>query len=215
MVGMAEDGEIREEFEAVWAVVRRLEAHLRRLETSIADLKSEIELLRQPAHVDSSAEPESEPPAAPEPPTEPPPAFAPESTTGPLHYTLIFDGGAIGNPGRGYGSFQVTNARGAKLGDRLDFSPAGEPITNNQAEYLTLIGALEHLREVLGDRAARATLDIRGDSQLVINQLLGRWKVNNEELKPLHERARTLLKSFGRTELRWHDRSNSVRTLGH
>ena len=212
---MDEGGEIREEFEAVWAVVRRLEAHIRRLEATIGELRADLEQARPRADGDPTPPPPPAIPAAGEPAAEPPPAFDRETEGAPSRYTLIFDGGAIGNPGRGYGSFLVTNARGATIGDRLDFSPGGESITNNQAEYLTLIGALVRLKEVLGDRAGQATVDIRGDSQLVINQLLGRWKINNADLKPLHERARSLLDAFGRTELRWHDRANSVRALGH
>jgi probable phosphoglycerate mutase len=214
MVERAGEGEIREEVEAVWAVVRRLEAHIRRLEASVSELRSDLERSREVPPADAAVEAEAPVPVA-APSSEPVPVFGQETENGAPRYTLVFDGGSIGNPGRGYGSFQVTNARGDTLADRFDFSPAGEAITNNQAEYLTLIGSLERLRDVLGDRAAGATVDIRGDSQLVINQLLGRWKVNNEELRPLHQRARALLQTFGRTELRWHDRSHSVRTLGH
>jgi ribonuclease HI len=217
MRDMGEVGAVGEEFEAVWAVVRRLEAHLRRLEGTIADLKSELDLLRAQPSADPVPVDAGPSPAVPIADLVPldSSAFEADGQNGPLRYTLVFDGGSIGNPGKGYGSFQVTNARGAKLGDRFDFSPAGESITNNQAEYLTLIASLERLQKILGDRASRATLDIRGDSQLVINQLLGRWKVNHPELRPLHEQARSLLNAFGRTELRWHDRANSVRALGH
>jgi ribonuclease HI len=208
-------GEIREEFEAVWAVVRRLEAQIRRLEATIGELRAELDLARPQTDRTTGLTTPPEVPPSGESASESPGSFDLETEDESPRYTLIFDGGSIGNPGRGYGSFQVTNARGATIGDRFDFSPAGESITNNQAEYLSLIGALERLEEVLGDRASRATVDVRGDSQLVINQLLGRWKVNNPELKPLHERARSLLKAFGRTELRWHDRANSVRALGN
>jgi probable phosphoglycerate mutase len=214
MVEPVGEGEIREEFEAVWAVVRRLEAHIRRLEATVSELRTELDRSRATPSNEPAAEPAPAPPVATS-PDEPVAAFDQDGGDGAPRYTLVFDGGSIGNPGRGYGSFQVTNARGATIADRFDFSPAGESITNNQAEYLTLIGSLERLRDVLGERAVRATVDIRGDSQLVINQLLGRWKVQNAELKPLHQRARELLSAFGRTELRWHDRANSVRTLGH
>jgi ribonuclease HI len=212
---MDEGGAIHEEFEAVWAVVRRLEAHLRRLEATIGELRADLDLARPTLDQERSPRDQAVVLAGTVEPAEPPPTFEQESADGRPRYTLIFDGGSLGNPGRGYGSFQATSDRGATIGDRFDFSPAGEAVTNNQAEYLALIGALERLKEVLGERANLTTVDVRGDSQLVVNQLLGRWKVNNPELKPLHERARSLLRGFGRTELHWHDRANSVRALGH
>lgn len=130
-------------------------------------------------------------------------------------YEIVFDGGSLGNPGRGYGSYKITGPDGELALARLNFDEFGFQVTNNQAEYRSLIGALEHLLTTLGPDASGASLIVRGDSMLVIKQLLGQWKVKNVDLKPLHERAGQLLKRFGRTQLIWHDRSNSVRDLGH
>ena len=207
-----------EEFEAVWAVVRRLEAHIRRLDTAVGRLQSQLAAVTagEPERTDAAP---IEVPPRPELVDEAEPASlavsSPLATPEPTTYRLVFDGGSLGNPGRGYGSFHVTSARGATLQERLDFSERGEQVTNNQAEYLTLIRALERLHAELGERARVASLEIRGDSQLVINQLNGRWKVRNAELQPLHERARALLASFGKTDLRWHERARSVELLGH
>src|SRR5262245_17354894 len=134
MVDLAGEGEVREEFDAVWAVVRRLEAHIRRLEATVAELRSELDRTRALAPIETAEELDPVQPVA-EPTDESPDAFNRDVPNGPPRYTLVFDGGAIGNPGRGYGSFQVTNARGDAIADRFDFSPAGEAITNNQAEY--------------------------------------------------------------------------------
>jgi ribonuclease HI len=130
-------------------------------------------------------------------------------------YQIVFDGGALGNPGRGYGSFRIEQAGRQIALERLNFDHISLQVTNNQAEYRSLIGALELLIERLGPAAADATVVVNGDSLLVINQLLGRWKVKNEGLRPLFERAAMLLKVFRKTELKWHDRSNSVKVLGH
>ena len=88
-------------------------------------------------------------------------------------------------------------------------------ITNNQAEYMTLIRALHWLADQLDDDAAEVSVAVWGDSQLVINQLQGMWKVRNEGLKPLVREAQEQLSRFGRTRLTWHPRAFSVARLGH
>ena len=127
-------------------------------------------------------------------------------------FKIVFDGGAIGNPGRGYGSYQITNDQSIVRHCREDYEGR---ITNNQAEYLTLIESLRWLANDLGPDAAETSVEVWGDSQLVVNQLLGAWKVRNEGLRPLVEQARAELARFGRTRLSWHPRALSVARLGH
>lgn len=127
-------------------------------------------------------------------------------------YVIVFDGGALGNPGHGYGSYHITADDGTVIHERLDY---GDRVTNNQAEYRTLINALEALNHrLLGDTSETA-LRIRGDSQLVVNQVLGRWKVKHPDLRPLHQRAVDLVSTYDHVDLAWHPRSMSVRLLGH
>jgi len=131
------------------------------------------------------------------------------------NYTLIFDGGSIGNPGPGYGSYRLRAPNGVTLTRRLAF---GDDVTNNVAEYRALIAALEDLLATLrqaGQNPARCSVEVRGDSRLVIYQLDGRWKVREPHLRPLHDRARALLDQFGRATLKWQPREKSVRALGH
>jgi ribonuclease HI len=130
-------------------------------------------------------------------------------------YVITFDGGADPNPGAGYGSFHIVNPLGRTIIERLDFSRSGEVLTNNQAEYRTLIAALDRLRTMLGDRAPLEHVRIDGDSQLVINQVRGTWKVRQPDLLPLRDRVLELANSFGSVDFHWHRRSNSVRILGH
>lgn len=127
-------------------------------------------------------------------------------------YEIVFDGGSLGNPGKGYGSFELTSGGSILRHVRHDY---GNNVTNNQAEYQTLIEALTWLANSLGGDAATATVKVNGDSLLVINQLLGKWKVKNEGLRPLHAAAREQLNKFGKVNLIWHDRSKSVARLGH
>jgi len=130
-------------------------------------------------------------------------------------YIVTFDGGADPNPGKGYGSFHISSPTGSELLERRDYSTNGQKMTNNQAEYRTLIEALAFLQNKLGERAHVEHVRVDGDSQLVINQVSGKWKVRQEELKPLRAEAARLAAVFGSIELHWHRRSNSVRLLGH
>lgn len=127
-------------------------------------------------------------------------------------YKIVFDGGSLGNPGKGYGSYVIHGPDGYRVHERLTY---GDDVTNNQAEYRTLIAALQRLRHDCpgSDKAMRVA--VRGDSQLVINQVNGRWKVRNPGLAPLHREAVSLLHDFGAHDVSWHPRANSVRVLGH
>ncbi len=129
-------------------------------------------------------------------------------------YTIIFDGGARGNPGEGYGSYQLRTGALWQI-ERLEF---GNRVTNNEAEYRTLIAAL---RDVIARLTAASlepkmyTLTVRGDSQLVIFQVTGRWKVRNPRIRPLHAEATALLARFKETDVQWQPRAMSVYILGH
>jgi ribonuclease HI len=129
--------------------------------------------------------------------------------------SILFDGGSLGNPGQGYGSYCVY--RGKRPGPiiSLDF---GDDVTNNQAEYRTLISAVEAILDearASGADPADFHVQIASDSKLVIEQLGGRWKVRNKGLQPLHAEAKHLLDQFGETNLRWIPRARVVAVLGH
>jgi ribonuclease HI len=129
-------------------------------------------------------------------------------------YTIIFDGGSRGNPGEGYGSYELRTRAGRQI-ERLTF---GNHVTNNEAEYQTLIAALGDVLNRLATSGAdpkTCTLAVRGDSQLVIFQVTGKWKVKTPHIRPLHAEATALLARFKRADVQWHPRALSVRTLGH
>ena len=90
--------------------------------------------------------------------------------------------------------------------------------TNNQAEYMTLIAGLRSILfdcRALGIDPLETTLEVFSDSQLVVNQVNGRWKMKNAELRKLQAEATKLLGQCRSWELSWHPRSESVRILGH
>ncbi len=131
-------------------------------------------------------------------------------------YTLTFDGGADPNPGKAYGSYHIkTRAGRERLNSRIQF---GDRMTNNQAEYLALLHGLRDLVatiEKAGKRPENYTVEIWGDSSLVIKQLRGEWQVKDAKMRPLYEEGVRVLTRFKKSKLNWHDRSNSVRLLGH
>jgi ribonuclease HI len=135
----------------------------------------------------------------------------PSNAVAGFDHTLVFDGGSLGNPGLGYGSFEVEGPTGSIAGRKLEF---GQNMTNNQAEFLALIHGLKELLAVVPN-PGELSLAIRGDSQLVIRGLKGEWKIKHPNLQPLFQEARALLTQFGRVDLAWHPRAKSVRTFGH
>jgi ribonuclease HI len=108
-------------------------------------------------------------------------------------YTLRTDGGARGNPGPGGAGFVIEDDSGAivRRGGRYLGS-----VTNNQAEYEALVWGLE---TALDHGVTR--LRVCADSELVVRQINGVYRVKNEGLKPLFARAQKLLRRFASTEI--------------
>lgn len=131
----------------------------------------------------------------------------------PREFMIVFDGGSLGNPGKGYGSFEITSKGDPyHVADRMEY---GDNLTNNQAEYMTLIEALKWLSADLGAESKQATVKIFGDSKLVVSQINGVWKVKNQNMIPLVKEAKELFRKFGTCTIEWHPRAKSVERLGH
>lgn len=115
--------------------------------------------------------------------SEPPPPAAPDG----VHVAYI-DGAARGNPGpASYGVVVLTPA-GEKLETihrRIGAS------TNNVAEYYALISALDWARA-----HHISKLRVRSDSELIVNQMHGSYKVKSHDLRPLFERASKLSRAL-------------------
>lgn len=103
-------------------------------------------------------------------------------------YTLMFDGGSTGNPGPS-GSGSVLYEDGIEIWADSHF--VGQKETNNTAEYTGLIRGLE---EVVSRGIQELT--IKGDSQLVIRQMLGEYKVSSPHLIILNIKAKQLSKTI-------------------
>jgi ribonuclease HI len=129
---------------------------------------------------------------------------------------VVFDGGSSGNPGPAYGSYQIERLKDGRA--RLVRTAFGRAMTNNQAEYETLASALAELVKVIeaaGRDPAQFSLLVLGDSQLLVHQLNGRYRVRSPRLRPIFERVRALLARFGWADVRWQSRVASLQVLGH
>jgi len=100
------------------------------------------------------------------------------------------DGGARGNPGpAGYG-VRIESTDGSLV---EEFCESIGVATNNVAEYRGLVAALEWAK---AHHASR--VHVRSDSLLLVQQMLGAYKVKNAGLQPLYARARVLAHDIGR-----------------
>jgi ribonuclease HI len=97
------------------------------------------------------------------------------------------DGACRGNPGPSSGGAHLIAPDGSEHNLKKTFGI----ITNNQAEYLALIMALE---ELVTKKAENVI--VRADSELVIKQVNGIYKVKHPEMKPLHAQVMALAKKF-------------------
>ncbi len=99
------------------------------------------------------------------------------------------DGGARGNPGPAALGVVIEDDQGMRLRTFHRFLGVA---TNNQAEYQALIEGLKAVADWKPDR-----LEVYLDSKLVVEQVNGKWRVKEPELKELHKQATELLQQFG------------------
>jgi len=113
-------------------------------------------------------------------PAEPKPAAA--------AYRANIDGGSRGNPGPASYGVIIRDGRGEIVARLKKYIGR---MTNNVAEYYGLIAALDYA-ESHGVR----TIRIESDSELLVKQMRGQYKVKSEDLRPLFERAQKMSKAF-------------------
>ncbi len=100
----------------------------------------------------------------------------------PTFWRLRCDGGSRGNPGPAAFGYVLQDPAGAEREARGEYVGTA---TNNVAEYRSLIAGLE-AAAALGVTA----LEVNMDSELVVRQMTGKYRVKHEGLKPLHAEAR-------------------------
>ncbi|MFE0683477.1 bifunctional RNase H/acid phosphatase [Streptomyces sp. NPDC058961] len=102
-------------------------------------------------------------------------------------FVVEADGGSRGNPGpAGYGAVVLDPATGETLAEAAEFIGVA---TNNVAEYKGLIAGLRAAREL----DPSASVRVRMDSKLVVEQMSGRWKIKHPDMRPLAAEAARIL----------------------
>lgn len=94
---------------------------------------------------------------------------------------IYTDGASQGNPGQSAIGAVIQDGRGgviSRISRRIGHA------TNNQAEYTAIIAALEE-----ATRLGAEEVDIRSDSELVVKQLNGRYRVKKASLRPLYQKV--------------------------
>jgi ribonuclease HI len=108
--------------------------------------------------------------------------------TGPESVVIHTDGASRGNPGPASIGVVIAGQGGRVL---VEFGEALQPTTNNVAEYTAVVRALERAAE-LGARRVRMMMD----SQLVVRQLNGSYRVKHADMIPLYRRVLDLIQKF-------------------
>ena len=107
--------------------------------------------------------------------------------------TAFVDGASRGNPGpAGFGVFMSTDA-----GEIIELCGFLGTTTNNVAEYAGLIEAL-----LTAKQEGATEVDVISDSLLLVNQMLGKYRVKHPNLIPLYNKAVRLTREFGRFSIR-------------
>ena len=97
--------------------------------------------------------------------------------------TIYTDGGSRGNPGPSAIGVVYTNEKGQTI---KEYSECLGTKTNNEAEYLAVVMALKKFKALFGkELAKKSEIEVRSDSELMVKQLNGEYKIVNENIQPL------------------------------
>ncbi|MFI9105718.1 bifunctional RNase H/acid phosphatase [Streptomyces fildesensis] len=111
-------------------------------------------------------------------------------------FVVEADGGSRGNPGpAGYGAVVLDPATGETLAEAAEYIGHA---TNNVAEYRGLIAGLRAAKALDPEASVR----VRMDSKLVVEQMSGRWKIKHPDMRPLAAEAKSVLPA-GQVTYEW------------
>ncbi|MBS3787259.1 ribonuclease HI family protein [Candidatus Bipolaricaulota bacterium] len=114
---------------------------------------------------------------------------------------IYTDGASRGNPGDAAWGYVILDEQENPVTNQSGYIGHS---TNNQAEYFAVIRALQRASEL-----TRAKIHLYSDSQLLVNQVTGAWKVKDDELRRLHGRVRSLVDQFKEVNFTHLPRENS------
>lgn len=110
-----------------------------------------------------------------------------------MHFILYADGGSRGNPGPAGAGALVRDEEGKKIVTISDFLGT---TTNNVAEYTGVLRALTELKKLLGSAAKSASVEARLDSQLIVRQMNGEYKIKHANIIPLARAVQEVASEF-------------------
>ncbi len=107
------------------------------------------------------------------------------------------DGASRGNPGPGGAGVVFCNEKGEVV--RTHHQYLGDKVTNNEAEYQAVIIALKKFIALFGKKlAANSQIELRCDSELLVKQLKGEYKISNPRMQDLFIQIWNLKVDFGK-----------------
>jgi ribonuclease HI len=112
---------------------------------------------------------------------------------------IYTDGGSRGNPGKAAIGVVFCNEQEQeikKFGEYL-----GDGLTNNEAEYRAVIFAFKKFPELFGSESIPQTyVEVRSDSELLVNQMSGRYKIKNENIRSFVVTIKKLTEGFAQVD---------------
>lgn len=97
---------------------------------------------------------------------------------------IYTDGGSRGNPGSAAIGVVFCNQKEQKIKEYSEY--LGDKTTNNEAEYKAVVFALKKFKLLFGkELAKKSEIEIRSDSELMVKQLNGQYKILDEKIQPL------------------------------
>lgn len=105
-----------------------------------------------------------------------------------MEITLYFDGASRGNPGPAAVGIVLMDQSGTVLVEKGEYIGVA---TNNVAEYKAMLRGLEEASNLQA-----STVSVYGDSELLIKQMNGVYRVKHPNLLPLYQRAQSMIRAF-------------------
>ena len=109
---------------------------------------------------------------------------------------IYTDGGSRGNPGKAAIGVIFYNEMEQKIKEFGEY--LGDGLTNNEAEYQAVIFALKKFKAYFGGKIAKISeIEVRSDSELLVNQMNGKYKLENEKIQKFFIEIWNLKMDFG------------------
>lgn len=117
-----------------------------------------------------------------------------------VKYLIHTDGGSRGNPGPAAIGVVIEREGG---GMKKEYGEFIGQATNNEAEYQAVVFALKKLKQLAGkNMSAKSAVEVHADSELLVKQINGEYKVLDEKIKPLFLEIWNLKVDFGGVSFR-------------